>query len=152
MLNLKPYETMTAEECWDAYGWGSEAKPGSTVYHYLVNYKEMFVDELADPSYGGAYACEMFDSDGDMVGQWFADTVDDAIRGAFVESVGYDAMAEVDNCEDAVNCTAREAYVALFGECPIFEMDVEQYDALLGAARAYVKSHAKWHGYEWEEF
>lgn len=152
MLNLKPYETMTAEECWDAYGWGSEAKPNSTVYHYLVEGKEVFVDEMADETYGGAYGCEIFDEEGDMVGQWFDDTVEGSIRGAFVEYVGYDAMAEVDNCEDAVNCVARDAYVAMFGDCPMCEMDVEQVDALLGAARAYVKAKCSWHGFEWEEF
>ena len=154
MLNINEinHETMTVEECWERYGWGSEAKPNSTVIHAFVDVVEIFVDELADESYGGKYGCEIFDANEDMVGQWFADDIDDAIRGAFVDYVGYRTMAEEDNCEDATNCIARESYVRMFGECPIYEMDIEQYDALLPHAMAYVKSHVKWFDYEWEEF
>ena len=153
LLDFKNYERMTVEECWAKYTWGCEAKRGSTVYRTVFDdgRKEVFVDELKDATYGGDYACEFF-YDGGLEGQWFADTKEDAVRGAIIDSVGMTIMREEDNCEDAVNSIAREAYVMLFGDCDMLSMKAGEVDELLRIAREFVKSHAESVGYEWEEF
>lgn len=155
LLDFDNYEKMTAEECWAKYEWGCEAKRGSTVYHIVYDdeRKELFVDELTDATYGGAYACECFSYyDHGLEGQWFADTKEDAVRGAVVDAIGIQIMKEEGNCEDAVNVIARDAYVMLFGDCDMFAMDVKEIDELLRIAREYVKANAEYAGFEWEEF
>ena len=153
LLDFDSYEKMTDDECWAKYGWGCEAKRGSTVYRTAFDdgRKELFVDELKDATYGGDYACEFF-YDGGLEGQWFADTKEDAVRGAIIDSIGIQIMREEGNCEDAVNVIAREAYVMLFGDCAMIAMSVKEVDELLRIAREFVKSHAEFVGYEWEEF
>ena len=150
LLDLNNYEHMTTEECWERHGWGSEAIKGSTVLHLSIDGHELFVD-VVDDGYGGKHACELYEPDG-LIGQWFADTPQDAIRGAVIDSIGMGIMRIQGNCEDAVNVIAREAYVMLFGDCDLMAMDVHEVDELLGMAREFVKSHVKWVDYEWEEF
>lgn len=69
-----------------------------------------------------------------------------------VASVAASVMLEEDNCEDAVNGIAYEAYQAMNGETPMYLMDVDEMDRLLGEARAYVKANCDGYGFEWEEF
>ena len=150
LLDLTAYEHMTPQECWERHGWGSEAIQGSTVFHLAFGETEVFVDAV-DDGYGGKQACEIYDG-GDMTGQWFADSPLDAIRGAVIDSIGFRTMREEVCCEDAVNVVSYRAYVRLFGPCKLFEMDVEEMDALMGIAREFVKAHVKWVDYEWEEY
>lgn len=151
LLDLNSYEHMTPQECWKRYGWGSEAIKGTPVLRRFTNGYELFLD-VVDNSYGGKHACELFDHD-DLVGQWFADTPQDAIRGAVIESIGMNVMRTEDNCEDAVNVIAGTAYEKLMGEpFELTEHAIEQLDVLLGFAREFVKSHISWVDYEWEEF
>ena len=154
LLNLDEYEELTAEEAWERFGWGSETKEGGTVLHYADESIELFANEMRteydvrdEPQYG----CEVYEC-GDMTGQWFAPSWEGAIRGAVIDSVGHDVMREECCCEDAVNCTAREAYVKLFGECPIMSMDVREVDKLLGMAMEFVRANVRWVNYEWEEY
>lgn len=149
-LDIESYERMTPEECWKRHGWGCEALPGTTVLHKADDDDEVFVDEV-DPSYGGRFACELY-FHGDFMASWFDDDMLDAIRGAFVESIGLDVMREEACCEDAVNCIARDAYVMLFGDCDLMAMDVNEVDELLKMARGFVKANVKWVDYEWEEY
>ena len=153
MLNMKKYERMTADECWNRFGWGSEAKEGTMVLYRVINGYEVFCDEMRDEyaDDGAVFGCEIF-KDGEMVGQWFDGSYEDAIRGAVVDAVGADVLRIEDNCEDAVNCIAHDAYVTMFGYCDMWQMDIEQVDALLGIARKYVKAHGRYFGIEWEEF
>lgn len=151
-LDFDEYERMTPDECWQRYDWGCEALDGTHILHMSADGRDVFIDEV-DEGYGGRIACEVYSGKYFALdGQWFADTMEDAVRGAFVDAVGYGIMREEGNCEDAVNAIAREAYVALFGECPMHEMDVEQVDALLGMAREFVKGHIELVSYDWEEF
>jgi len=149
-LDFEKYDSIPADMCWEEYGWGSEAKDGTNVLYRFYGDYEVFVDEV-DESYGGKYACELYYRD-ELAGQWFDATKEDAVRGAFVESIGLDIMRDEGNCEDAVNCIARDAYVMLFGDCDLMAMDVHEVDELLKIARQFVKSHVKWVDYEWEEF
>lgn len=151
LLDLNKYEHMTPAESLERYGWGSEAIQGSTVLHLSIGRKEVFVD-VVDDGYGGKHACEFFDEFGGLMGQCFADTPQDAIRGAVIDSIGFQVMRDVDNCEDAVNVIAGSAYKMLFGPLELTDCAIRQLDALLGMAREYVKSHVKWVDYEWEEF
>lgn len=152
LLDLNNYEHMTPAECWERHGWGSEAIQGSTVLHLSIGRKEVFVD-VVDDGYGGKHACELFDEHRGLEGQWFADTPQDAIRGAVVDSLGIQVMREEDNCEDAVNVIAGKAYEMLFGHSlePTAEC-IAQIDTLLGFAREFVKANIRWVDYEWEEF
>ena len=154
LLDLCIYEEMTAEDAWKRYGWGTEAK--DEVIRYADTEIEVFADRMID-SYSvrgeDTYGCEiyeMLDGRWEMTGQWFDCSYERAIRGAAVSSVVHDAMRSEGNCEDAVNVTARLAYVKLFGDCPICEMDVREYDRLLGFARVQVRDNIKWVDYEWE--
>jgi len=150
LLDLSNYEHMTPAECWERHGWGSEAVEGSTVLYLAIDGHELFVD-VVDDGYGGKHACELYEPDG-LIGQWFADTPQDAIRGAVIDSIGFQVMRDVDNCEDAVNVIAGDAYKMLFGSLELTDEAIGQLDALLGMAREYVKSHVKWVDYEWEEY
>ena len=156
---MEGFELIPEMECWERYGWGSGAAPGSLVMHGRFDGKpgsggyEVFVDEMADKSYGGVYGCEVYDGEGcDMLGQWFDETPEDAVRGAMVEAVGYDVLRVEDNCEDAVNGCAYEAYMAVHGDVPLNEADRDEMDELLGYARRFVSEKCGWYGIEWEEF
>lgn len=155
LLDLAQYEELTKEEAWMKYGWGCEAE--GEIIRYADDAIEVFADTIRD--YGAlpedVFACEIYESDGsrwDMTGQWFDNSYENAIRGAAVSSVVCDAMREEGNCEDAVNVTARLAYMKVFGDVPIHEMDFSEYDRLLGMARIQVRDNIKWVDYEWEEF
>lgn len=156
MLNMRVKgEGMSAKECWQRFGWGTEAKEGSAVLYYDLGDVEVFCDEMREEyNYidGACFGCEIYDKSGDMVGQWFDDSYESAILGAFVDSVGTDVLREEDNCEDAVNGIAYEAYQAIHGETPMFMMDVEEMSKLIALARNYVKDNGKFYGIEWEEF
>lgn len=69
-----------------------------------------------------------------------------------VEAVAHDVMEAEDNCEDAVNGIAYEAYQRLYGETPMHEMNQRYVDELLYAARWHVRKHGEAYGIEWEEF
>ena len=149
-LDLNEYTPMGAADCWEVYRWGSEAKRGSSVLRLEEGEQEIYCDEV-DEAYGGGFACEIF-LDGDMVGQGFGDSFQNAVREAFVDWVGPSVMREEGNCEDAVNGVAFEAYRLVFGEMPLCEADPDQMGALLECARQYVKHNARYYGLEWVEF
>lgn len=159
MLDLSKYEQMTADECWDRYGWGIDAEENSIVYHRIMGEREIFVDKLR----GGYFCCEIYepttaddvwlaDSD-EMTGQWTEDTIEDAIRGAVVDSVTTDVLRIEKNCEDAVNAIAYKAYSIIFGVPKSLEsVDLDELDKLLKFAREQVKAHGRFFGVPWEEF
>jgi len=82
---MNGFERINEKKCWEMYGWGTEAKPGTDVLHGMF---EVFVDEMNDPSYGGVYGCEIYARDGDMVGQWFDESPEKAVMGAVREALG----------------------------------------------------------------
>ena len=156
LLDLSNYKRMTPKDCWDEHGWGSELTLESpTVLYLAIDGHEIFVDTAgSNVDYGGAVCCEISDEHRSLDGQYFADTTQDAIRGAVVDSIGFQVMQDVDNCEDAVNVIAGNAYRLLFGK-PFFELTdgtIEQLNVLLGFAREFVKANIRWVDYEWEEF
>ena len=156
LLDGEKYERMTAEECWEKHLWGSEARPGSDVYHRWTDGGEQVFCDMLREEYDvdgmPVFGCEIYDNDGDMVGQWFDSSYEGAIRGAAVDSVVVETMREEVCCEDAVNVTARLAYVRLFGECLICEMDWKEFDELLGISMEQVKANINRVDYEWEEY
>lgn len=155
LLDLSNYECMTPEECWVEHGWGSELTLESpTVLYLATEGHEIFVDTAgSNVDYGGAVCCEISDENRSLDGQYFADTPQDAIRGAIVDSLGIQVMREESNCEDAVSVIAGKAYEMLFGHSlePTAEC-IAQIDTLLGFAREFVKANIRWVDYEWEEF
>lgn len=160
MLNLESFERINERECWAKYGWGCEAKQNTDILHGFMNGYEVFCDEMNDAySEDGkpCFGCEVYDHDGDMVGQWFAEDIDSAIRGAFIEAVGMETMREEGNCEDSVNVITSKVRDIMFGEHAMFEwlQDeclFEQSNELMAAAREYVKANCARAGFEWEEF
>ena len=70
----------------------------------------------------------------------------------YVEEVGRSVLASERNCEDAVNVIAYEAYCRRHGDTPMHELDMEEIDGFLEAAREFVRKKGKWYGIEWEEF
>ena len=82
------------------------------------------------------------------------ETAESALAAAIVDCVGIDVLREEDNCEDASNVIAREAYVFAYGDASMAEMlaDRENVNWLMGAACEFVKEHGKHYGIEWEEY
>lgn len=157
MLNLSKYEQLTVNECWDKYGWGIDAKEDTTIYHRVIGEREIFVDEL----HSGYFCCEIYepivtndewlaDSD-DMTGQWYEETIEDAIRGAVVDSVAVEEMRKTKNCEDAVNAIAYKAYNIIFGETHLANVDFSELEKLLRPAREQVKTHGWVYQIKWQE-
>lgn len=150
---------ITHEEAWDRYLWGV----GDLATDYRVYEdadKLVMVDrfpDTTDPLYG--WACEVY-TDG-FAGDGYGTTAAQAVAGALVDSVGADTLDGLDprerNAEDATNILAAAAYLFATGRDVVSERTVgndvlETWDALLGAARAYVRAHGAAHGIEWLDF
>lgn len=153
-LDLSNYERLTSEESWNRFNWGVD-NPNATVYHLNTDECEIFVcDEC--PGYGETAAhcvvCEVNDEFGGLAGQAFEQTIEDAIRAAFVDAVAVVPMREEACAEDAVNVIAYDAYQALIGNCPMHQMDIEQTAELQRIARAHVKKNIRFASFEWDEF
>ena len=153
-LDLSQYEKLTSEESWNRFNWGVD-NPNATVYHLNNDECEIFVCEEC-PGYGitdeHTVICEINDEFGGLAGQAFECTIEDAIRAAFVDGVAAVPMFEEACCEDAVNVIAYDAYQAIFGNCPISQMDIAQTDELLRIARAHVKKNIRFASFEWLDY
>ena len=154
--NINEYRKMTAQEVWDEIDWNYGINADSIVYRLETDEYNVMVSvtNYDDPfPVGIECVCEVEDaSNGDLIAQGFGGTAEQALLDAAVEMVGTDVLREEDNCEDAVNGIAYEAYQTIHGETPMFMMDVEEMDKLIALARTYVKRQGHFFGIEWEEF
>ena len=74
------------------------------------------------------------------------------IHRAFVEEVGNSVLNEENNCEDAVNGIAYEAYCLRNGSTPFSQLEHDELDEFLREARRFVKKNGRFYNIEWEEF
>ena len=148
--NIDWYEKLTAEQVWN------EIDPNYSIEHDSIVYRSATSEHvvmISKPVGSDGWCCEIESvEDDDLIGQGFGATAEDALAAAIVDCVGADVMREEDNCEDASNCIAREAYVFAYGDVPMFEMDARIVDWLMGAACEYVKKNGERYGIEWEEY
>lgn len=153
-LDLSNYERITSEESWNRYLWGVD-NPNAIVYHICTDETEVFVCEEC-PGYGETdqhtVICEVNDEFGSLAGEAFERTIEEAIKAAFVDAVGNVPMFEEACAEDAVNVISYNAYQAIFGNCPMYQMDIEQMAELQRIARAHVKKNIRFANFDWEEF
>ena len=155
-INLDWYGNISKEEAISEYGWGSaDIADDSPVFVNTTPENNVYVAQMVD----GNWCCEIegYEDSSDryswnMIGQGFGATAEQAIEDAVLDIVAIDVMREEGNCEDAVNVSAYEAYQFIYGETPMFQINVSNMDSLLGAARHYVKSNINRVDYEWEEF
>lgn len=85
---MEGFEQIGETECWEKHGWGCEARKDSTVDYGVF---EVFIDELNenyDDDGKPVFACEIFASNGDMVGQWFDSSREVAAFGAWLQVIG----------------------------------------------------------------
>ena len=147
--NIDWYEKLTAEQVWSEIDPNYNIDAGSTVFrsespeHIVMVSKTAGCDE---------WCCEIDHVESGEYSSGFGRTPDEALTNAIVECVGYDVLREEDNCEDASNVIARDAYVLAYGEVPYCEMDVANLNLLMGAACEFVKANGGSFGIEWEEY
>ena len=154
-FNVDWYKQIGLDECIDSYGWGYGLADNSTVFVSETDKAIVYVGIDTD----GTWICEieaeheyMGEPCWDIVGQGWGDTKEKAMELAACDMVGTDVLREEDNCEDAVNGVAYEAYQAVYGETPMMAMELDKMDGMLFAAREYVKRNGHYYGIEWEEF
>lgn len=149
---------ITHEEAWDRYLWG--VGDLATDYHVHEDANKLVLfdrfHDSTDPLYG--WACEVYTNG--FAGDGYGTTAAQAVAGALVDSVGADTLDGLDprerNTEDATNILAATAYAFATGRDVLGEQQtpdvLETWDALLGAARAYVRAHGAANGIEWFDF
>ena len=156
--NIDWYEKLTAEQVW------SEIDPNYNIDSNAIVFRSV-TDEntvmISKPSGDDELCCEIEgweeyqgEKYWNMIGQGFGFTPEEALANAIIDCVGIYVLrdGEEDNCEDAVNVITREAYVLACGDVPMFEMDREIVNWLMGAACEFVKKNGEYYGIEWEEY
>lgn len=152
--NIDWYENISRENALEWYDWGADVMAGSPILVSDTADNKVFIAKINE----GEWCCEIEgweEYDGlnwNMLGQGFGETAEEALAAAIVECVGYDVLREEDNCEDASNVIARQAYVFAYGDTPYCMMDIANVNWLMGAACNFVKANGKQFGIEWEEF
>lgn len=145
--NIDWYEKLTAKQVWDEIDPNYNIEEDSTVFRAVHSTCTVTISQ---PAGTDEWCCEI---EGESIdAQGFGNNAGEALASAIVDAVGYDVLREEDNCEDAVNGIAREAYVLSEGECPIMEMDASIVDWYKGAARSFVRDNGGSYGIAWEEF
>lgn len=149
---------ITHEEAWSMYLWGVGECAADYHVHEDAGKLVLFdrFPDSTDPLYG--WACEVYTHG--FAGDGYGATVAQAVARALVDSVGTDTLETLDprerNAEDATNILAAAAYAFATGRDVLGEKQtpdvLETWDALLGAARAYVRAHGPAHGVEWYVF
>ena len=153
--NLDWYEKLTAEQVWSEIDPNYNTESGSIVYRYVTSEHVVMISKSSWGLAEDEWCCEIENiSDGDMIGQGFGFTPEQALAAAIVDCVGIEVLrdGEEDNCEDASNVITHEAYVFACGEVPYCEMDIEIVNWLMGAACDFVKKNGEHYGIEWEEY
>lgn len=155
--NLDWYEKLTAEQVWNEIDPNYNTESGSTVYRSVTSENVVIISKSCWGLAEDEWCCEIENiSEGDMIGQGFGYTPEQALAAAIVDCVGIGVLrdGEEDNCEDASNVIAREAYVFAFGDIPMAEMfaDIENVNWLMGAACEFVKKNGEHFGIKWEEY
>lgn len=147
--NLDWYEKLTAEQVWDNIDPNYNIEAGSTVYRSET---EEFIVMISQPYNCDEWCCEIERAEDGEYSDGFGSTPEQALTKAIVELVGYEVLQEEDNCEDASNGIAYEAYTFAYGAVPMFEMDAKILDDFMGAACDFVKKNGERFGIEWEEY
>lgn len=153
--NIEKYEEMTRKEAMMDYDWGYDIAKDSMVYRWESEDNIIMMGIDTD----GTWCCEIEGFEDavarklwNLIGSGWGDTAEQALAMAVMEIIGNDVLRVEDNCEDASNVAAREAYVYIFGEVPYCEMEADKVDWLMGAACEYVKENGHYYGIEWEEY
>lgn len=151
--DLNEYRKMTAKEVWDEIDYNYAINDDSIVYRLETDEYNIMVSVTNWKDEGVECCCEIEEaSNCGLVAQGFGDTAQEALHDAIVDMVSLDVLREEDNCEDAVNGIAYEAYQIINGHTPMYKMDVKLIDELKGYACAIVKRYGRFYGIEWEEF
>ena len=148
-MNLDWYEKLTAEQVWNEIDPNYAIEADSFVYRAETPEHIVMISQVSNSN---EWCCEIDHLEDGEYSSGYGDTPEQALMNAVVECVGYDVMREEDNCEDAVNGIAREAYVFAYGDTPYCEMDYEIVNEFMGIACEFVKNNGEHFGIEWEEY
>lgn len=151
MLRIDEFETMSAEDAYDRYDWAPENED-TTVYRYGFARDGEDCEVFAAENLNGIWVSEVY-QDGSVVGYGEGRNFAECVAYALVNVHGYADMKEEGNCEDAVNLCAYNAYFWFYGVDKVCDVsDIESLDALLGAARRFVRENIDTVDYEWREY
>lgn len=149
-LSINEFETTTVNEWGEAFGL-IDLEPDTTAYRRTIG------ELLFTVGFNGEeWVCEIDDISDEGFGCvtcWQGDSPQVALEAAAIDAEVTAAFNENDNCEDAVNYMAYEAYMLLNGGSYPYEGDdIRQLNRLLGHAVPRVMKDGPRHGIEWFEY
>ena len=151
-INISDFKTTKSDKWGDAFGLIGLV-PDTDAYELVTDEYTIAIGYTLEWSDGGSWVCQIDDADGGNIACWDGETVERALENALVQCCEHDALRDNDNCEDAVNQMAYEAFAMACGEqMPDTSEQFEQLDRLMGMATRLVKRDGETHGIEWVEY
>lgn len=148
-VKIEDFEKTTVNEWGEAFGLICLV-PDTVAYRYKSGEYLFTIGFSEDEE---EWVCQIDDSEGGCVACYQGETPQAALENASVEACATEALRRNDNCEDAVNCMAYDAYELLNGGLlPAFDSDFVQADRLLGLASEIVKARGEQYGIKWESY
>lgn len=145
-ITLDKFKTAKANEYGEVFGLIC-CVPGSTAYEY-VNDEHVFA--ICQSEEDGRWVCQIDDLEGGCEACRQGDTPEDALERAAADACQSVALRENDNCEDAVNEIAYEAFYILNGKYLIDTTDeMNQLNRLMEHATSFVKKNGEYYGIKW---